>query len=98
MDKNKIIKAIDFQDHLNEELKDPEFKRLFDEAGEQLEIAYKLNHLRLQKKMSQAELARKTGMTQSNIARLISGNQNFTIQTLSRVTHALGAELKVIIK
>lgn len=95
---NKILKAPDFDDMLREELKDPEFKRLFDEAGEQLEIAYKLNHLRILKKMSQAELARKAGMTQSNIARLISGNQNFTIQTLSRVAKALGAELTVAIK
>ena len=94
---NKIFKAQDWKDFLAEELKDPEFKRLYDEAGEQLEIAYRLNHLRLERQMSQAELARKSGMTQSNIARLISGNQNFTIQTLSRVVKALGAKLKVTI-
>lgn len=88
---------MDFQEHLKEELKNPEFKKLFDEAGEQFEIAYRLNHLRLERRMSQAELARKSGMTQGNIARLISGNQNFTIQTLSRVAKALGAKLKVSI-
>ena len=94
----KIYKPFDFQDYLNEELKDPEFKRLYDEAGEQLAIAYRINHLRLQKKMSQAELAKKTGIAQSNIARLIRGNQNPTVQTLSRVARALNVKLEIALK
>lgn len=98
MDKKKILKATDFQAHLAEELKNPEFKRLFDEFGEQFEIAYRVNHLRREKKMSQAELAKKVGTSQSNIARLESGNQNFTMQTLSRIAKALKVELKVALQ
>ena len=94
-EEKKIIKAPDFEDFLREELKDPKFKRLYDEFGQQLDIAYRINHLRRQKKMSQAVLAKKVGTTQSNIARLESGNENITIQTLSRIARALNAELKV---
>lgn len=92
----KIIKkAIDFDDVLAEELKDPKFKKYYDEYGRQLEIAYGILQLRKTRKMSQAELAKKTGTTQSNIARLEGGRQNFSIALLHRVAVALDAKLEI---
>jgi len=93
----KQIKATDFDDVLKKHLKNPEFKRLYDEYGKQLEIAYQMLQMRKQKKMSQAQLAKKIGTTQSNIARMEAGNQNFTIDILNRVAVALGKELKISI-
>ena len=96
MNKNKKqYKAIDFQDVLAEELKDPKFKKYYDEHGKQLEIAYQILQLRKKEKMSQAELAKKIGTKQSNIARMETGQQNFTTETLRRIASALGRELKV---
>lgn len=94
----KILKAPDLEDFLKEELVDKQSRRMFTEFTEQLKIAEKVSHLRRIKKMSQATLAKKVGTTQSNIARLESGNENFTIQTLSRVARALDVELKVTLK
>ena len=65
---NQIKKATDFQDFLKEQLKDPESKKIFDEYGRQLEIAYQILQLRKEKKLSQAQLAKKIGTKQSNIA------------------------------
>jgi len=93
----KQFKATDFDDVLKEELKNPEFKRLFDEYGRQLEISYQILQLRKREKMSQAKLAKKIGTTQSNVARMESGKQNFTIDLLDKIARAFNAELKITI-
>lgn len=89
------IKAIDFDEVLAEELKNPRLKRYFDEYGRQLELAHQILKLRQARKMSQAELAGKIGTTQSNVARIEAGNQNFTIRLLDKVAAALGSDLKI---
>ena len=91
----KTTKATDFQDILKKELKNPEFKKHYDEYGKQLEIAYQILQLRKKKKMSQAQLAKKIGTKQSNIARIESGQQNFSIDILEKIAEALGRDLKV---
>lgn len=85
----------DFQKYLEENLKDVEFKKHFDEYGKQLEIAYQISRLRKKRKMSQKELAEKIGATQSNIARMETGQQNFTTNTLSKIATAFNCDLKI---
>ena len=53
--KNK--KAVDFQEYLQKQLKNPNVRKHYDEYGKQLEIAYQILQLRKQKKMSQATLS-----------------------------------------
>lgn len=93
--KKKIRKATNFEEHLSQELKDPEFRRMFDEFGQQLEISYQILQLRKKKKMSQAQLAKKINTTQGNVARIESGNQNLTVEMLNRVAAALGTNLTI---
>ncbi|MBU4369896.1 helix-turn-helix domain-containing protein [Patescibacteria group bacterium] len=93
--KKSLQKAISFEDYLAKQLKNPKFKKYYDEYGKQLEIAYQILQLRKQKKMSQTELARKIGTKQSNIARMEIGQQNFTIDTLQKIAKAFNRELKV---
>ena len=96
MNKNKKqIKAINFQDYLAKQLKNPEIKKHYNEYGKQLEIAYLILGLRKKERISQAELARKIGTSQSNIARMESGEQNFTIDTLQKISSAFNRDLKV---
>lgn len=96
--KNTSEKPTNFRAYLNEELKNKEFKKLFDEYGKQLEISYQILQLRKAKKMSQNELAKRIGTTQSNVARMESGNENFTISFLNKVAVALNKELTVVLK
>ena len=91
----KQKKARDFNDYLKLELKDPKNKRLFDEYGRQLEIAHQILNLRKKRGMSQAELAKAIGSRQSNVARIESGSQNFTVNLLNKLALALKAELKI---
>ncbi len=85
----------DFQKYLKENLKDSEFQKYFNEHGKQLEIAYQILQLRRNRKMSQIQLAKKIGTTQSNIARMESGQQNFTTNTLSKIASAFKCDLKI---
>ena len=93
--KTKQFKATDFDEELAKKLKNKEFKKMFDEYGRQLEISYRILQLRKRKKMSQLLLAKKIGTTQSNIARLESGQQNFTVSFLDKVAVALDARLEI---
>jgi DNA-binding XRE family transcriptional regulator len=95
MNKKDIKKSIDFDIYLREQLKDPDFKKYYDEYGRQLEIAYQILQMRKKKKMSQAELAKRIGTKQGNIARLESGNQNLSIGTLKKIADVLDCELKI---
>ena len=96
MNKNKKNKVmIDFQDILKKQLRNPEFKKYYDEYGKQLEIAYQILKLRKEKKISQTQLAKKIGTKQSNIARMESGQQNFSIDILEKIARVFGRDLRV---
>lgn len=93
--KKQFKKAIDFQAFLEEQLKNPEIKKYYDEFGKQLEVAYAILQLRKQIGLSQKQLAKKVGTTQSNIARIESGQQNFTVELLQRIAKAYKRNLKI---
>lgn len=96
MSKRKVTKkAVDFQEYLAEKLKNPKFKKYYDEYGKQLEIAYQILKLRKQKRMTQAELAKKIGTKQSDVARMESGQQNFTTDTLQKIASTFKCDLKI---
>jgi len=96
MTKRKTAKkAVDFQEYLAEKLKNPRIKKYYDEHGKQLEIAYQILKLRKQKRMTQAELAKKIGTKQSDVARMEAGQQNFTTDTLQKVASAFKRDLKI---
>lgn len=96
MDKRKKTKkVVDFQEYLAEKLKNSKFRKYYDEYGKQLEIAYQILQLRKQKRMSQAELAKKIGTKQSNVARMEGGQQNFTTDTLQKIAAAFKRDLKI---
>lgn len=93
--RKRTQKATDFQEYLAEKLKNHKFKKHYDECGKQLEIAYQILQLRKQKGISQAELAKKIGTKQSNIARMEVGQQNFTTDTLQKIAAAFKCNLKI---
>jgi len=92
--KKKFL-ATDFDYYLKQELKDPEFKKWFDYYGKQLEVSLAILRLRKAKKMTQAQMAKKLGTSQSNIARLEKGQQNFTIEFLDKVASIFGKKLEI---
>jgi len=64
-------------------------------AYEALEPAYQVTCLRIERGLTQEELARKAHMRQPHIARLESGRTTPSLATLRRVAEALDARLVV---
>jgi len=60
-----------------------------------LEIAYQILESRKEKNIFQAQLAKKIGTKQSNIARMEAGQQNFSVDILGKIVEALGCDLRV---
>ncbi|MDP2685401.1 MAG: helix-turn-helix transcriptional regulator [bacterium] len=81
--------------YFNKFKKDKDYQRYYKEASDFLDIAIQIAEARRKKKITQCQLAKKTGMPQSQIARLESGNQNTTLVTLYRVARALDLQVKV---
>jgi transcriptional regulator with XRE-family HTH domain len=66
-----------------------------DDERARLDVAAKVKALRLSKKLSQAEAAALAGLKQPYLARVESGKQYPTVQTLQRIAKALGRRLEV---
>jgi ribosome-binding protein aMBF1 (putative translation factor) len=84
-----------FNQYLEEQLKNPEFKKAYDALAPEFELASQIIDARLKKGLSQAELAEKIGTKQSAIARLESVDYNPSIKMLKRVAQATETRLKV---
>lgn len=79
-------------------LKDPEFKRLYEESQPEFEIAKAVIRARLERKMTQKDLAKKMHTTQSVISRLEQANTSPSLSFLKRLAKVLGASLQVQFK
>lgn len=86
-----------FEDHLKESLKDPKFKKAWEESEPEYLLACKLIETRLKKKISQRELAKKMGTSQAAIARVEGMNANPSLSFLKRLAEALGSRLQISI-
>jgi ribosome-binding protein aMBF1 (putative translation factor) len=84
--KNKIYT---FQDHLKESLKDPEFKKAWEDSELEYQIATQLIEARLAKKLSQRDLAKKMKTSQAVVSRIESMSGNPSISLLRRFAQAL---------
>jgi len=76
-------------------LKDPAFAKEVKRLEPEYALKSQIIKARIEKKMSQAELARRVGTKQSNISRLESGAYNPSLQFLKKVAHGLGKELRI---
>lgn len=76
-------------------LKDPAFKKAYDDLEPEFELAAAIIQKRIDKKMTQAALAKKMGTKQSAISRLESGDYNPSLTLLRKVAKALDSKLTV---
>ena len=74
-------------------LKDKEVKKAYDNLAPEFAIADAVIEKRLEKGLTQSELAQKVGTKQSAISRLESGNYNPSITFLEKIAKALNLNL-----
>lgn len=89
--KNKLFYT--FADHLKESLKDPEFKKAWKESEPEYLLAKELIKNRLEKKMSQRDLAKKVKTTQAVISRIETMRANPSLTLLKRIATVLNTKL-----
>jgi len=76
-------------------LKNKKIKRAYEKLGPEFALIELIIKKRIEKGLTQKELARRIGTKQSAISRLESGKYNPSLAFLKKVAKALGAELKI---
>lgn len=85
----------DFRDYLNEQLKNPEFKKEWDDLEPEYNTIQAMIDARKKCNMTQKELAEKTGIDQSDISKIERGNANPSLSTLKRLAEGMDMILKL---
>lgn len=84
-----------FQDFLQEQLEDPEFRREYEALQPEHAVVQAIIDARKNAGLTQKELSKRTGIAQGDISKLENGNANPSIRTLQRLADAMGMTLKV---
>lgn len=86
---------VNFADLKNEWMKDADFRQAYEDLTLEYEIALALIQARINAGLTQEEIARRMGTSQSVIARLESGKSLPSVKTLSQYAKATGKHLHV---
>ncbi len=76
--------------------KKKEFRKSYDEEIVRLKLARQIRDIRTTNKMTQLIVAQKSGMPQSVIARIESGDRGISVDTLGRIAYTLGKEVQLV--
>ncbi|MFI5345994.1 MAG: helix-turn-helix domain-containing protein [Elusimicrobiota bacterium] len=75
--------------------KDPKWAAAYEKAGIEVRVAIQIAKARQKENLTQGQLAKAIGTTQSAISRIEGADQNLTLATLSKIADALHSELVV---
>jgi transcriptional regulator with XRE-family HTH domain len=91
------MKKTNFDQYLDEQMRDPAFARCFKQAGEAWDIAVQITALRQQAGLSQKELAQRLKTSQQQISRIESPSyEGHSLSMLRRVAKLLRAKVRVV--
>ena len=95
MKNTKMVKNTDFREYLEEQLKDPEFKKEWDRLEPAYQAQRALIRARIDAKMSQRQLAKKAKTTQAVISRIENMTVSPSIGLLQKIAEAFGKNLEI---
>ena len=84
-----------FDDYLQEQLKDPEFRKEYEALQPERAIIQAIIDARLKSGLTQKELSERTGIAQGDISKMENGNANPSIRTLQRLAAGMGMILRL---
>lgn len=84
-----------FNDFLNEQLKNPNLKKEYDALDAEFSIIQAMIDARKASGLTQKDLAEKTGIAQGDISKLENGSANPSLRTLQRLADGMGMKLKL---
>lgn len=85
----------EFQDLLREQLKDPEFKKEWDDIQPEADVIRAMIDARIANNLTQKELATRTGIDQADISKLENGTRNPSLKMLKKLAAGMGMQLKI---
>jgi ribosome-binding protein aMBF1 (putative translation factor) len=89
-------KRLYFDDWLKEQLKNPRLKKAYEQEDVRARLAVRITELRREKKLSQAELARRLHTTQQVVSDIETfRHANLTLLTVQKIAQALNSRLVV---
>lgn len=87
------------EQRLASRLGDKEFRKEFEQAQSEIkqidEVIRELDHLRMESRMSKAELARRIGKNPASVRRLFTAESNPELGTIAAIANVLGAQIRV---
>ena len=90
-----INRIYTFEEDLAKRLKNPKFRKAWDESEAEYQLAAKMIEARLKMKMSQRQLAKKVKTSQAAISRVEGMSGNPSLSFLKRIAEALGTKLTI---
>ena len=84
-----------FDDFLQEQLKNPEFRKEYEALQPEHAIIQAIIDARTTSGLTQKELSERTGIAQGDISKLENGNANPSVRTLQRLAAGMGMKLKI---
>lgn len=84
-----------FDDFLQEQLKDPEFRKEYEALQPEHAIIQAIIDARTTSGLTQKELSERTGIAQGDISKLENGNANPSVRTLQRLAAGMGMKFKI---
>lgn len=85
-----------FKKHLDEQMKDPAFKKVWHDLDAEIELLDSMIKAREKAGITQEELAKKIGTKQPALSRLECGGfKKATVETLKKIADALDAKLVI---
>ena len=95
MFKNSSNQLDDLDLMIADRIKDPKFRRIWEEGEADYQLGRQIIQARIDKKISQRELAKRAKTTQAVISRIESLDVSTTLQMASRIAKALGKNLQL---
>ena len=85
----------EFRELLNEQLKDPEFEKEWNEIQPEMDVIRAMVDMRIKQNLTQKELASRTGIDQADISKLENGTKNPSLKLLKKLAVGMGMQLKI---
>lgn len=85
----------EFKDFLNEQLKDPELKKEWEDLQPEFDVIRAIVDARISHNLTQKELAERTGINQADISKLENGTRNPSLKMLKRLADGMDMTLKL---
>ena len=84
-----------FDDMLNEQLKDINFRKEYEDIQPEIDVIRAIVDARTAQNLTQKELSKITGINQADISKLENGTRNPTVSLLKRLAEGMGMELRI---